>query len=98
MKSDFDCDAYFIIEDVEGFGTAISNHPDLEGREGGAGYVKYKNPTPEEILRGGEPDPFEKSYLYGWQREFRYAWWGKPYRDTGMVIDVPEILPLIRLV
>lgn len=95
MRRLFDCDTYFIIDEPLAFAHAISAHYDMASRELLGGYITYQNYSVLERREGGEPDPFRKEAQFAWQREYRFVWKGKA--PEGVLLDVPAIVPHIRL-
>jgi hypothetical protein len=67
----------------------------LQGKQvlfGPVGYV-----TSKESRNFEQVDPFKKLDHYEWQKEYRFVWPGTKDEipDTGAVIDVPEVIPLL---
>jgi len=97
MATDFDADSCVKISSLGDFAQKVSSHPFLRGRPWSATYVRY-NPKPVSIFDPEEDQAFRKDICFGWQREFRVVWGGDDIPNTGEVIDVPGITPLLKKV
>jgi hypothetical protein len=96
MANDFSYDACVRIGDFAKFGELISSHPSLQGRFHGLDRVTYKASIAVDDL--SETGVFVKQMKYGWQKETRIVWGGDNIPETGHVIEVPSIIPLLRRV
>ena len=94
MLHEFGHDVCFRVDDINGFFDAVSSHPLLRGRPRAQGPVIYEWST-QKTFR--EPSPWYKAQVYGWQREWRMVWGGSDIPREGVLIDVPAIIPLIKL-
>jgi hypothetical protein len=94
MANDFGCDACVKISHAEQFASALGRHTLLRSRNGALNAVNYKLVMAVKDFQ--QIEFFTKPHTYGWQREVRAVWPGTDVPDAGAVIEVPEIIPLLR--
>jgi hypothetical protein len=92
MAEVFNANACVKINDPVKFMEIITQCEPFKGRD-----FYLKNATyvsTNEFSDFGHADAFKKLEKFAWQREFRIIWGGEPPK-AGVIIDVPEIVPLL---
>ena len=95
MAEKFDADVCVRIDDPRAFMLALSESPLLAGRPFGQKNVSYVDTNDFFDYLG--TDGFSKLKKFEWQKEFRILWGGE-VPETGSVIEVPAIIPLLSRV
>jgi hypothetical protein len=94
MLEKFDADACVKIEDTRAFIFALCKTPLLSGYQCHGGVVSYVD---SNVTKDYMSNPLIKLEQFSWQKEFRWLWFGSNVPKTGVVIDVPAIVPLLQV-